>query len=54
MTGIIESYFATDRAGGAVVRGVGNTVRAITGLLREWNLRFANNGRAHAKTFSDA
>ena len=54
LIGIIESYFATDRASGAVVQGVGNTVRAIAGLLREWNLRFANNGRAHAETFGDA
>ena len=54
MIGIVESYFATDRAGGTVVRGVGNTVRAIGGLLREWNLRLANNGRANAETFGDA
>jgi DNA-binding NarL/FixJ family response regulator len=53
MMAIIESYLLTDRAGGAVLRGIGNTVRAISGLLHEWNLRLDNNGRAHAKTFGD-
>lgn len=53
MIDIIESHLATGKSGSAAVRGLGNTVRAISGLLHEWNLRLANNGRAHAKTFGD-
>ena len=54
MIDIIESHFATGKSGNVDVRGLGNTVRAISGLVREWNLRLANNGRAHARTFKDA
>ena len=35
-------------------RGIGGTVRAISGLVREWNLRLAERGRADAKVSGDA
>jgi DNA-binding NarL/FixJ family response regulator len=54
MIDIIESHFAAGKSGEPAAQGLGNTVRAISGLLREWNLRLENNGRANAKTFSDA
>jgi DNA-binding NarL/FixJ family response regulator len=34
--------------------GIGGTVRAISGLVREWNLRLAESGRADAKVYGDA
>ena len=54
MISIIESHFAARNSRRVAVRGLGNTVRSISGLLHEWNLRLANSGRAHAKTSSDA
>jgi len=54
MTAIIEEHLATHRRGSGSLRGLGATVRSISGLLREWNLRLATSGRADAKTFGDA
>ena len=54
MIDIIESHFATSGSVEIAVSGVGNTVRAISGLLHEWNLRLATNGRAYTKTPGDA
>ena len=54
MMGIIESHFAAHASGDGAVRGLGDTVRAISGLLHEWNLRLANTGGAQSKTFGDA
>lgn len=54
MINIIESYFADGRPDKHRIRGVGNTIMSISGLLREWNRRLDNNGRAHMKTYSDS
>lgn len=54
MIGIIESHFSAARPEDSAVKGVGNTVRAISGLLHEWNLRLNDQGRANAKTIGDA
>lgn len=54
MIDIIETHFATGGPADIAVRGLGNTARAISGLLHEWNLRLANNGRAYTKTSGDA
>jgi DNA-binding NarL/FixJ family response regulator len=54
MITIIEEFLATGTRGDTKVRGLGSTVRAISGLVREWNLRLAASGRADAKTFGDA
>jgi len=54
MIAMIAEYLATDRTRTGAVRGFGETVRAISSLVREWNLRLANSGRAEAKTFGDA
>ena len=54
MISIIESHFSSTGPQEFSIRGVGNTVRAISGLLREWNLRLDNGGRADAEIVSDA
>jgi len=54
MIAIIADHLATDRSGSGPARSFGETVRAISSLVREWNLRLANNGRAEVKTFGDA
>lgn len=54
MIAIVAEHLATDRSRTAALRGFGETVRAISSLVREWNLRLANSGRAEAKTFGDA
>ena len=33
--------------------GFGATVRAISGLMREWNIRLAASGRAEARVYGD-
>lgn len=50
----IENHLALETKSSVAVRGVQNTIRSIHGLLREWNLRLKNNGRANAKGFGDA
>lgn len=54
MIDMIETHLANDRSQAIAVRGLGNTVRAISGLLHEWNLRLADNGRAYTRTSGDA
>jgi DNA-binding NarL/FixJ family response regulator len=54
MIAIIAEHLATDSGGIGPARSFGETVRAISSLVREWNLRLENNGRAEAKTFGDA
>jgi hypothetical protein len=53
LIGTIEAHFAVADPGGATVRGLGDTVRAISGLLHEWNLRLEKNGRAHTQGVDD-
>jgi uncharacterized protein involved in exopolysaccharide biosynthesis/MinD-like ATPase involved in chromosome partitioning or flagellar assembly len=53
MIGIVADHLAAERRPGGAMRGFGETVRAISSLVREWNLRLARNGRAEAKTFDD-
>ena len=54
MIAIIGDYLSRGGRGAAGKNGFGGTVRAISGLVREWNLRLAERGRADAKAFSDA
>ena len=54
MMDIIQSHFAANVPDKLAVRGIGNTVRAISGLLHEWNLRLDNGGRPNAETVGDA
>ena len=54
MIAIIADHLATDTSENGPLRSFGETVRAISSLVREWNLRLANNGRAEVKTFGDA
>jgi DNA-binding NarL/FixJ family response regulator len=54
MISIIGDFLARGRPDAAGTRGFGGTVRAISGLVREWNLRLAERGRADAKICSDA
>jgi DNA-binding NarL/FixJ family response regulator len=53
MIDTIETHFTTGKSRDIAVRGLGNTVRAISGLVHEWNLRLASNGRAYTRTSSD-
>ena len=53
MIDVIELYFASGKRGHDGVEGFGKTVRAISGLVREWNLRITNTGNAEAKILSD-
>lgn len=54
MINIIEAHFSSSEPQEFSIQGVGNTVRAISGLLREWNLRLDKGGRADAEIVSDA
>jgi DNA-binding NarL/FixJ family response regulator len=54
MIDIIESHFSSSGTDNLAIRGIGNTVRAISGLLHEWNLRLENGGRANVETVGDA
>ena len=54
MISIIGEFLSRGRPDAAGTRGFGGTVRAISGLVREWNLRLAERGRADAKICSDA
>ena len=54
MISSIGEFLSHGRPGEAGTRGIGGTVRAISGLVREWNLRLAERGRADAKVCSDA
>ncbi|MEP1471023.1 MAG: hypothetical protein ABJK25_08640 [Halieaceae bacterium] len=53
MLDVIELYFASGKRGDDGVEGFGRTIRAISGLVREWNLRITNNGNAEAKSLGD-
>lgn len=54
MISIIGDFLASGRRSATGSRGLGGTVRAISGLVREWNLRLAERGRADAKVCGDA
>ena len=54
MINIIELHLDMKNADPDKIRGLGNTVRAISGLVHEWNVRLASNGRADVKTIRDA
>jgi hypothetical protein len=54
MISIIGEFLAGGRRTAVDTRGIGGTVRAISGLVREWNLRLAERGRADAKVSGDA
>jgi DNA-binding NarL/FixJ family response regulator len=54
MISIIGDFLSRGRHTTAGTRGFGGTVRAISGLVREWNLRLAESGRANAKVSGDA
>lgn len=53
MISIIGDYLARGRRKESGASGLGGTVRAISGLVREWNLRLAERGRADANTCGD-
>jgi len=53
MISIIGDFLSRGRPVAAGTRGIGGTVRAISGLVREWNLRLAQRGRADAKIYGD-
>ena len=48
----IDSYIY-NRTVEAQSRGVGNTVKAISSLIKEWNTRIERNGHAYHRTFTD-
>jgi len=50
----IRDYIANQTRQARARSGIGTTVRAISTLLREWNLRLAESGRAEARRFHDA
>ena len=54
MISIIGEFLAGGRRTAVDTRGIGGTVRAISGLVREWNLRLAERRRADAKVSGDA
>jgi DNA-binding NarL/FixJ family response regulator len=54
MISIIGDFLSRGRLDATGTRGFGGTVRAISGLVREWNLRLAERGRADAKVCGDA
>lgn len=54
MISTIGDFLSRRRGGANGTQGLGNTVRAISGLVREWNLRLAERGRADAKVCGDA
>ncbi|MGA0384485.1 MAG: hypothetical protein ACO3L1_05785, partial [Flavobacteriaceae bacterium] len=54
MISIIGDFLSHGARAAANTHGLGGTVRAISGLVREWNLRLAERGRADAKVSGDA
>jgi DNA-binding NarL/FixJ family response regulator len=54
MISTIGDFLSGDPRAATGTRGFGGTVRAISGLVREWNLRLAERGRADARVFEDA
>jgi DNA-binding NarL/FixJ family response regulator len=54
MISIIGGFLSGQARAAAGPRGLGGTVRAISGLVREWNLRLAARGRVEAKVYEDA
>jgi hypothetical protein len=53
MISVIGDFLARGRPGPGEAGGIGGTVRAISGLVREWNLRLAERGRADVKVCGD-
>jgi DNA-binding NarL/FixJ family response regulator len=53
MISIIGDFLARGRREPSGTRGLGGTVRAISGLVREWNLRLGERGRADARVCED-
>jgi hypothetical protein len=54
MISIIGDFLSRGSRTADDTRGFGGTVRAISGLVREWNLRLSERGRADAKVYGDA
>lgn len=54
MISVIGEFLFSDREATVRTNGLGGTVRAISGLVREWNLRLAERGRADARVCGDA
>jgi len=54
MISVIGDFLSRGSRGSFGTGGLGGTVRAISGLVREWNLRLAERGRADAKVCGDA
>ena len=54
MISIIGDFLSQDARDTGDPRGLGGTVRAISGLVREWNLRLAERGRVDVKVLEDA
>ena len=54
MVTTIELFLSQGSSKGAAFKGVFNTLRAITGLVKEWNVRLNDNGRVHTKRYRDA
>jgi DNA-binding NarL/FixJ family response regulator len=53
MTTAIIEFLANSSPTAKRVRGLGGTLRAISGLVHEWNLRLATSGRVAAETQRD-
>jgi DNA-binding NarL/FixJ family response regulator len=53
MISVIGDFLSHGRRGSAGSNGIGGTVRAISSLVREWNLRLAERGRADAEVCED-
>lgn len=54
MISVIGEFLFSGRQATVGTNGLGGTVRAISGLVREWNLRLAERGRADARVCGDA
>jgi DNA-binding NarL/FixJ family response regulator len=53
MISVIGDFLSCGRRDASAGRGLGGTVRAISGLVREWNLRLSETGRADVKAYGD-
>jgi len=53
MTKKIERHLATGQTAEQTVTGFKSTLKSITSLMREWNMRISNTGRANARTHVD-
>lgn len=53
MISVIGEFLSSGRHEASGTGGITGTVQAISGLVREWNLRLAERGRADAKACED-